>query len=84
VATAKVSITLDAELLQQARVHGATGGLSATVNEALRVYLQGLRVDALLADMEQEFGAVPEEMLEQARQELKQLTGKQGSGRRSA
>lgn len=57
-ATEKVSLTLDEDLVSEAR--GAVGarGLSAYVNLALRHQLQRDRLGRLLGDLDQEFGPV--------------------------
>ena len=67
VAIKKISISVDAELLQQARSVAGSRGLSALVNDALRVRLQHERLRRLLDDLDTEFGPVPEEERKRAR-----------------
>jgi Arc/MetJ family transcription regulator len=57
-ATEKVSLTLDEELVSEAR--GAVGarGLSGYVNLALRRQLQRDRLSRLLDDLDREFGPI--------------------------
>ena len=63
----KVSLSLDAELVARARRVAGHRGLSALVNDALRIKLQHERLRALLADMDAEFGPVPAQELDRAR-----------------
>ncbi len=68
-ATEKVSLSLDQELLAEAR--GAVGarGLSGYLNRALRQQLQHDRLWALLASLEAEHGPVDAATLEEVREE---------------
>lgn len=68
-ATEKVSLTLDERLLAEARSRSGERGLSTFVNDALRRELQRDRLTGLLARMDAEEGPVPEEMVEEARQQ---------------
>jgi len=63
----KVSLSLDAGLVARARRVAGHRGLSALVNEALRIKLQHERLRAVLAEMDAEFGPVPAEELDRAR-----------------
>lgn len=63
----KVSLSLDAELVARARRVAGHRGLSALVNDALRIKLQHERLRALLVQMDAEFGPVPAEALDRAR-----------------
>ena len=63
----KVSLSLDADLVARARRVAGHRGLSALVNEALRIKLQHERLRAVLAEMDAEFGPVPAEELDRAR-----------------
>ncbi len=63
----KVSLSLDADLLSKARQVAGRRGLSALVNDALRIKLQHERLRVLLASMDVEFGPVPTQELERAR-----------------
>jgi hypothetical protein len=65
----KVSLTLEAELLAQAREVAGRRGLSAFVNDALRIKLQHERLRRLLDQMDVEFGPVPERELARARKQ---------------
>jgi hypothetical protein len=58
-ATAKVSLTLDSELLKEARTHVGRRGLSSYIDGALRLRLQHDRLRVLLAEMDAEHGQVP-------------------------
>jgi hypothetical protein len=59
VASAKISVSVDADLLSEARELAGRRGLSALINDALRVRLQQARVSRLLDEMDQEYGPVP-------------------------
>jgi Arc/MetJ family transcription regulator len=65
--TEKVSLTLDEELLAEAREVVGTRKLSSYVNRALRHQLQHDRVAGLLAELEQEHGPIGPEILEEVR-----------------
>jgi Arc/MetJ family transcription regulator len=64
----KVSLTLDEELLAEAREVVGTRKLSSYVNQALRNQLQHDRIAGLLAELEQEHGPVEPQILEEVRQ----------------
>jgi Arc/MetJ family transcription regulator len=68
VAVSKVSLSLDEEVLAEARQRAGRRELSSYVNDALRRRLQHDRLGDLLAEMEAESGPVPEELLTEARQ----------------
>jgi Arc/MetJ family transcription regulator len=63
----KGSLSLDADLVARARRAAGPRGLSALVNDALRIKLQHERLRAVLAEMDAEFGPVPAEELARAR-----------------
>ncbi len=65
---AKVSLTLDQTLLASARDRAGNRGLSAYVNEALRLQLQRDRIAELLAELAREHGAIPPEVMEEVRE----------------
>ena len=71
-AIAKVSVSVDAELLAEARELAGRRGLSALINDALRVRLQHARVSRLLDEMDTEFGPVPEEIEKEVHREWPQ------------
>ena len=66
-AVEKVSLSLDAEILERARRIAGRRGLSSLVNDALRIRLQHERLERLLDELDAEFGAVPSEVIEDAR-----------------
>lgn len=68
--TTKISVTLDADLVQQARAF-ARGNLSRYLNDALRDKLRNENLRKLLEEAEAEYGPVPEEELAKAQAELK-------------
>jgi Arc/MetJ family transcription regulator len=68
-ASEKVSITLDPAIAAEARRMAGDGGLSAFVNDVLRWHLQNLRLRKYLAELDEEFGPVPEELRKEAKRE---------------
>ena len=66
-AVEKVSLSLDSEMVAKARKVAGRRGLSALVNDALRIKLQQERLRALLHEMDAEFGPVPAREKERAR-----------------
>ncbi len=79
-AVEKVSLSLDADLIGQARRVAGRRGLSALVNDALRIKLQHERLRALLTEMDAEFGPVPVAELARARSAwLERVAGKRKS-----
>jgi len=67
-AASKVSLSLDEQVLTEARARAGRGALSSYVNEAVRRQLQHDRLGELLAEMDAEAGPVPEELIMEARQ----------------
>ncbi len=80
----KVSLSLDPKIVNQARQIAGHRGLSALVNDALRIRLQQERLRRLLDEMDDEFGPVPLEEIEDARKTWPDPPGKKGKSRRSA
>lgn len=80
----KVSLSLDADLVARARQVAGHRGLSALVNDALRIKLQHERLRALLTEMDAEFGPVPAEELDRARAAWPEHGGARRKPRRSA
>jgi Arc/MetJ family transcription regulator len=68
VAVAKVSLSIDEDVLDQARMRAGRRELSSYVTDAVRRQLQHDRLGELLAEMEAEAGPIPDEALEEARQ----------------
>jgi Arc/MetJ family transcription regulator len=67
--TEKVSLSLEEELLAEAREAVGVRGLSRYVNRALRQQLQHDRLAGLLAELEQTHGPVEPRVLAEVRQE---------------
>jgi len=65
--TEKVSLSLDEELLAEAREVVGARRLSSYVNRALRHQLQHDRLAGLLAELEQETGPVEPQIVEEVR-----------------
>lgn len=68
-ATEKISLSLDEDLVFEARSAVGIRGLSNYVNSALRDRLQRDRVTALLAEYEEEFGPIDSQVMEDVRAE---------------
>jgi len=68
VAVSKVSLSIEEEVLGEARERAGRRELSSYVTDALRRQLQHDRLGELLVAMEAESGPVPEELMEEARQ----------------
>lgn len=66
-AVSKVSLSIDEEVLAEARDRAGHRELSSYVNEALRRQLQRDRLGELLAGMDDESGPIPDDLLEEAR-----------------
>ena len=66
--TEKVSLTLEEELLAEARAAVGARGLSSYVNRALRQQLQYDRLAVLLAELEEEKGPIAPQVIEEVRQ----------------
>jgi Arc/MetJ family transcription regulator len=63
-----VSLSLDEEVLAEARQRAGRRELSSYVNDALRRRLQHDRLGDLLAEVAAESGPIPEDVLVEARQ----------------
>ena len=72
-AVAKVSLSIDEDILAEIRRRVGARELSSYVNDTLRWHLQRQRIRELLAEMDAESGPVPEELLAQARREWREL-----------
>ncbi len=64
-ATEKVSLSLEEELVVEAREVVGARGLSGYVNRALRHQLQHDRLAGLLAELEQEQGPIEPQVIEE-------------------
>jgi Arc/MetJ family transcription regulator len=65
-AVGKVSLSIDEDVLAEARARAGRRELSSYVNEALRRQLQRDRLAQLLAEMDVESGPIPD-VMEEAR-----------------
>lgn len=82
-ATAKVSLTLEEELVAEAREAVGVRGLSGYVNHALRQQLQRDRLARLLAELEREHGPIDASTLAEVRKAWPE-SGRRASRRRGA
>ncbi len=83
-ATEKVSLTLDEELVAEAREAVGVRGLSGYVNRALRHQLQHDRLTGLLVELEKETGPIEPELMEEVRRAWPAPGEKKTAKRRSA
>lgn len=81
--TEKVSLSLEEELLTEAREVAGARGLSGYVNRALRQQLQQDRVALFLAELDAEKGPVEPHVMEEVRQAWP-APGERSAKRRSA
>jgi Arc/MetJ family transcription regulator len=75
-ATEKISLSLEEDLVSEARATVGIRGLSNYVNSALRDRLQRDRVTALLAEYEEEFGPIDSQVMEEVKAEWPQSARK--------
>lgn len=66
-AVSKVSLSIDEDVLSEARDRAGRRELSSYVNEALRRQLQRDRLAELLIEMDAESGPIPDDAMEEAR-----------------
>jgi hypothetical protein len=69
VRTEKVSLSLEKELLREARAVAGGRALSGYVNRALRHQLQHDRLAGYLAELEREKGPIESQVMEEVRRE---------------
>jgi Arc/MetJ-type ribon-helix-helix transcriptional regulator len=81
--TTKVSLSLDQEVLAEARRHVGSRGLSHYVSEAVRRQLQHDRLTGLLEEFERELGPLDPGVMEEVRQAWPAPAGKSGRRRRN-
>ena len=67
--TVKVSTTLDAANVAEAKARVGERGFSRFLNESLAMRLQRDRLEELLAEMEREAGPIPDEVRRQVERE---------------
>jgi Arc/MetJ-type ribon-helix-helix transcriptional regulator len=58
----KVSVTLDSDLVAEAKSQVGEGGFSRYLNEALTLRLQRARWEELERELAEEFGPIPDEV----------------------
>lgn len=68
--SSKISVSVPADVIREARQRTAGRSLSAYVTEGIRRQLLADRQGALIAEWEAEFGTISEHELDQARQWL--------------
>jgi Arc/MetJ family transcription regulator len=83
-AASKVSLSIDEEVLAEARDRAGRRELSSYVTDALRRQLQHDRLGELLAELDATEGPVPDELMEEARQLWRGAVEEPKTRRRSA
>jgi len=73
VATRKLSVSIDQDLVAEAEHYAGPRGLSRFVNEALRDALEGRRLGQYLDELAEEYGPVDEELVEEYRRQWPEL-----------
>lgn len=63
-----ISLTLPCDLLDEARQYANAGDISAYVANALRHQIEFDRARRLLSELDEDWGAIPEDVRERARQ----------------
>ena len=63
--TQKVSLSLDAELVEEARRRSGGSSLSAYISQGLKRQVLADRQAELLQDWEKEFGPIPDEAIDE-------------------
>jgi hypothetical protein len=70
VAKQRVTVTLEGDALELVKEIAGPRGVSAFVDDAVFARLQQLSIRALLDEMDEECGPVPEEIMEEVRKEF--------------
>jgi hypothetical protein len=82
VAVSKVSLSIEENVLTEARARAGRRELSSYVTDALRRQLQHDRLGELLAEMEATSGPIPDDLMEEARQLWRSPAADEPSSRR--
>lgn len=80
----KVSLSIESDVLSEARERAGRRELSGYVSEALRRQLQHDRLGELLAEMAAESGPIPDDVMEEARQPWRAPAAESKGRRRTA
>jgi hypothetical protein len=83
-ATEKVSLTLSQKAVREARRKAGKRGLSAYVDDALKLKLQHERIDAWLADAERTHGPIPQDVQRKVDREWAEADARRSRRRRSS
>ena len=83
-AASKVSLSIDEEVLAEARDRAGRRELSSYVTDALRRQLQHDRLGELLAELDASAGPIPDDLMEEARQLWRGAVEEPKTRRRSA
>jgi hypothetical protein len=67
--TAKVSVTIDEDLIAAAKIRAGERGLSGYLNDALKHQLQRDRAIEFLEAMDTEYGPIDSDVMEEVRRE---------------
>lgn len=83
-AVSKVSLSIEEDVLEEARERSGRRELSSYVTDALRRQLQHDRIGELLAEMDARSGPIPDDLMEEARQLWRGPAADEPKSRRSA
>ena len=83
-ATEKVSLTLSSKAVREARKRAGKRGLSAFVDEALKIKLQGDRIQAWLDEADRIAGPIPDEISRKVEKEWAEAEARLRKRRRSS
>jgi hypothetical protein len=84
VTVSKVSLSIEADVLEEARERAGRRELSSYVTDALRRQLQHDRIEELLAEMDTRSGPIADDLMEEARQLWRGPAADKPKSRRSA
>jgi hypothetical protein len=72
----KVSVSMPEELTEAVRARTGTGGFSRYVTDAVQEQIRLDLLDDLIADFEEKYGPIPDELVEEAMREWPDYPGK--------
>lgn len=73
-ATKKLSVTMDEELV--AEIQRRSKNVSALITDAVEAYLRNVHLGELLDELDQEFGPVPQDVMDQVRHDWAVAVGR--------
>jgi hypothetical protein len=80
----KKSVAFEESVAREALERAGPGGFSRFVNDAVAQRLQAIRIEGLLAEMDERFGPIPPEIMAEVEAEWDEAFGKRGSSASSS